>query len=64
MLGIGGLLLNVTGDSLSQARVGRIDVDSWALTIYRIKTDLVQIVAVIHGARDLTATDNQPWNNL
>jgi hypothetical protein len=37
MLGIGDLLLNVTGDSLSQARVGRIDVDSWALTVERTK---------------------------
>jgi hypothetical protein len=36
MLGIGGLLLNVTGDSLSQARVGRIDVDSWALTVFMV----------------------------
>jgi plasmid stabilization system protein ParE len=32
--------------------------------IYRIKPDLVQIAAVIHGARDLTASDNQPWDNL
>ncbi|MCU7861626.1 MAG: type II toxin-antitoxin system RelE/ParE family toxin [Candidatus Thiodiazotropha sp. (ex Lucinoma kastoroae)] len=32
--------------------------------IHRIKPDQVQIVAVIHGARDLTATDHQPWNDL
>ncbi|MCU7816216.1 MAG: hypothetical protein KZQ81_13690, partial [Candidatus Thiodiazotropha sp. (ex Rostrolucina anterorostrata)] len=24
----------------------------------------VQIVTVIHGARDLTATDHQPWDDL
>jgi hypothetical protein len=42
MLGIGGLLLNVTGDSLSQARVGRIDVDSWALTAVPILDALYQ----------------------
>ncbi|MEJ2592654.1 MAG: type II toxin-antitoxin system RelE/ParE family toxin [Candidatus Thiodiazotropha sp.] len=30
--------------------------------LYRIKPDHIQIIAAIHGARDLTATNLQPWN--
>ncbi|MCU7816281.1 MAG: type II toxin-antitoxin system RelE/ParE family toxin [Candidatus Thiodiazotropha sp. (ex Lucinoma kastoroae)] len=34
------------------------------LIIYRIKPDHMQIIAAIHGARDLTATNHQPWDDL
>lgn len=35
LLGMMGLLSFVVGDSVDHARVGMIDVDSWALTMYR-----------------------------
>lgn len=29
--------------------------------IYLVMTDILYIVAVIHGSRDLTRMDNKPW---
>lgn len=29
--------------------------------VYRLRSDVVEIVMVVHGSRDLTHTDNQPW---
>ena len=30
--------------------------------MYRVESDRVLVLAVIHGSRDMTRTDNQPWN--
>ncbi len=30
--------------------------------IYRVKLDRVQIAAVIHGSRNLSAKENKPWD--
>lgn len=30
--------------------------------IYRLRPDAVEIVMVVHGSRDLSNADNQPWN--
>ncbi|MBI3562434.1 MAG: type II toxin-antitoxin system RelE/ParE family toxin [Gammaproteobacteria bacterium] len=29
--------------------------------IYRLRADTIEIVMVVHGSRDLTNPDNQPW---
>lgn len=29
--------------------------------VYRLRSDVVEIVMVVHGSRDLTHTDNLPW---
>lgn len=31
--------------------------------IYRLHADLIEIVMVVHGSRDLSNPGNQPWND-
>ena len=42
-------------------RVREISVESYRI-IYRVKAGVVQILTVVHGARDLTRMTPKPWD--